>query len=123
VEAAPDNNWRKYLVCECIDAYLPLDEAQQQIFHRLLDTEPYRGITNMMTSWHRQGFEEGQRRVLGMLLEQRFGVLSPEAQQRLRSWPADRLDELILAVWRAQSLQELGLEEHNGNATPAPSAS
>ena len=118
VEATPANNWRKLLVCECIDAYMPLDPEQQQIYDRLLDTEPYRGISTMTTTWHRQGKEEGHREMLHILLQKKFGALSPDVEERLKNWPANRLSELAENLLQAQSLRELGLEGENGATLP-----
>jgi hypothetical protein len=58
-----------------------------------------------------QGLLKGQRRILLLLLEKRFGPLSPEARARLESWPTERLDEVTLALVDARSLEELGLGE------------
>jgi hypothetical protein len=58
-----------------------------------------------------QGEMRGQRRVLRIQLEKRFGPLTPAVQQRLEEWPPERLPELAEAVLEASSLRELGLEE------------
>jgi flagellar biosynthesis/type III secretory pathway protein FliH len=59
----------------------------------------------------KEGFIQGQRKMLLIELEAQFGPLSARVQDRLQSWPAERLPDLALAVVRAQSLKELGLEE------------
>jgi hypothetical protein len=45
------------------------------------------------------------------MLEARFGPLSPSAQERLENLDPERLEALSLALLKAQSLQELGLED------------
>jgi hypothetical protein len=57
------------------------------------------------------GQQQGQRTTLQKLLEARFGPLSPGAQQRLDSLSPERLEALALELLKAQSLQELGLED------------
>jgi hypothetical protein len=52
-----------------------------------------------------------QRTVLRKQLEARFGPLSLVARDRLESLGFDHLDALTLALLKAQSLQELGLED------------
>ena len=56
--------------------------------------------------------QQGHRRTtLQKLLEARFGPLSPGAQQRLESLSPEQLEALTLALLKAQSLEELGLED------------
>jgi putative transposase len=86
---------------------------------RVQQTEPYREIGPMMTTTYEKGKAEGVaegmakglRRSVRLLLERRFGPLSPAVLQRLEAWPTDRLEELLLAVPEAASLQELRLED------------
>jgi hypothetical protein len=58
-----------------------------------------------------RGVQKGQRELLHEQLETRFGPLSPAAQARLASWPAERLPDLGRALLSAASLQQLGLED------------
>ncbi len=44
-------------------------------------------------------------------LEARFGPLSPSAHERLENLDPERLEALTLALLKARSLQELGLED------------
>ena len=57
------------------------------------------------------GLQQGQRTTVQKLLEARFGPLSPGAQQRLESLSLEKLEALTLPLLKAQSLQELGLED------------
>jgi hypothetical protein len=106
-----ENDYRRFLLCECVEAYLTLDEEQQREYQRLLHTEPYREIEPMMMTTYEKGMEKGQRKSVQVLLEHRFGPLSPTAVQRLEEWPAERLTELLIGVLNAPSLQALGLED------------
>lgn len=118
VAGSRENDYRRALVVDFLEAYWPLNEAQRQEFDALLDTERFKGVRPMqMTTYQKgmlKGMEEGvlkeRREVLQIQLEARFGPLSPQLQQRLESLPAERLRELLLAVVKAQSLRELGLE-------------
>jgi len=58
-----------------------------------------------------EGIQEGQRRRICLLLGKRFGPLSPAVEKRVNEWPAERLDELVLALLDAPSLKALGLED------------
>ena len=58
-----------------------------------------------------EGLQQGQRTTLRKQLEARFGPLSPGAQERLEALSSERLETLTLGLLKAQSLQELGLED------------
>jgi hypothetical protein len=110
-----ENDYRRLLLQECVEAYLQLNEEEQQQFEQLLHTEPYKEIEPMMVTTFEKGIakgrEEGRREVARLLLERKFGPLSAGVAARLAAWPAERLDELILAVNDAPSLHALGLAE------------
>ncbi len=90
-------------------------------------SEPYSGVKAMGKTWFEQGEEQGlkksreegreegkvigQKEFLQAIIEKRFGPLSPKAQEKLESWPGDRLLDLGEALWKAHSTQDLGLEE------------
>ncbi len=110
-----ENEYRKFLLAECVQAYLPLDEPREQReFEQLLQTSEYQEVHVMATTWFEQGRLQGRqeerRAILVLQLEQRFGPLSPSARDKLENWPTDRLGELIRHVVTAKSLEELGLE-------------
>jgi hypothetical protein len=115
IQGAPLTEQQRFLLGECVQAYLPLDPPQQREFERLLATEPYRGVQTMNTTWYEKGLQQGRaeerRAVLRDQLEEKFGPLSGQVQERLQQLPADRLLGLTKAVLRAQSLRELGLED------------
>jgi hypothetical protein len=108
---SPENMWRKFLLCECVQAYAPLSGDQRRDLDRVLVSERYSGVGTMVKTWSELGEEKGQRKILRRQLEKRFGALSKEAQARFETWPADRLEELAEALLTANSLKELGLEE------------
>lgn len=105
----PENEYRKLLLCECVEAYTELDPKQQRAYEQLLKTEPYREVVPMMQTTFEKGIVKGQRGTLRLQLERRFGPLPPAVQKRLEEWPAERLEELTIAVLDAPSLQALGL--------------
>jgi hypothetical protein len=133
------NELRKYLLSGCVETYLPLETPEEQEeFERLLATEEFEEAKTMATTFYEQGLEEGriqaktmattfyeqglqqgmeqgevkgQRKLLALQVEGRFGPLSPEIRERLEQWPADRLTELGQKILHAESLSELGLED------------
>jgi hypothetical protein len=126
---ARENEYRRYLLLECLEAYATLDEAQAHELEALLRTEGYQGAQAMAVTTFEKGvqaglqqaattFEKGVqaglqswRTALQKQLEARFGPFSPTARERLESLGPERLEALTLALPEAQSLQELGLED------------
>lgn len=123
IQEAPLTEQQRFLLGECIQAYLPLDEAQQREFEKLVATEKYQGVRAMNVTWYEKGMEkgmekglargqeEGQRELVRDQLEERFGPLSAVALEKLERLRAEELKAVGKALLRAQSLSELGLEE------------
>src|SRR5438270_901520 len=85
IHAAPLTDQQRFLLGECVHAYLPLDPAQEREFERLIATAPYQGAQAMnVTPYEKgiakgreegreqgreQGREEGRRAILYSLVE------------------------------------------------------
>jgi hypothetical protein len=108
---AREDDYRRHLLLDCLEAYATLDEAQAQELEALLRTERYRGTQAMAITTFEKGLQQGQRTTLRKQLEARFGPLGPSAQQRLDSLSPERLEALTLELLKARSLQDLGLED------------
>jgi hypothetical protein len=111
IQEMPLTEQQRFLLGECVQSYLPLDDEQQREFERLVATEPFKGVRTMNVTWFEKGIDKGRRELLQEQLEERFGPLSAAVIERLRELPADRLTVLGRALVRAQSLRELGLED------------
>ena len=57
---------------------------------------------------------EEARRLLRLLLEEKFAPLSPGVIERLNGMSLEAIEQLLRAALRANSLRELGLENDNG---------
>jgi hypothetical protein len=114
IKDAPLTDQKRFLLAECVQAYLPLGEGQQREFDKMMATEKYQGVRQMNATWFdkglRQGREQERRAVLLEQLEDKFGPLTGAVREKVQQLPLERLTELTKAVLRAQSLQELGLE-------------
>jgi len=114
IATSAEPEMRKYLLCECVDAYLPLEEVQMKEYEQLLVTPVYQGARKYgKTSFelgHEQGKSEGALQVLRELLACRFGPLSEETSRRLKACSEAQLLELGKKILTATSLSELGLE-------------
>lgn len=109
---------RKYMLAECVEAYLPLDAAGRQQFEKLIGSSDFKGAKVMNKTSRELGREEGRReatqesaqRFLSELLEERFGTISEAVRSRLRTVTDEEASRLFKAAIRATSLKELGLE-------------
>ncbi|HVC95284.1 MAG TPA: hypothetical protein VND64_16430 [Pirellulales bacterium] len=115
ISAAPLPDQHRYLLGECVQTYLPLDESQWDDFNNLLTTKPYEGVKKMRATWFDQGVEkgreEGRREALTDLLVGRFGALPKKLSRRLKSLPPEQVASLFKQAYQAKSLRELGLED------------
>src|SRR5947209_2931335 len=55
-----ENDWRRYLLEECLEAYANLDEAQREHLQTLLDQEPFREVRPLMITTFERGKLEGK---------------------------------------------------------------
>ncbi len=105
---------RRYLLSECVEAYLPLEGPHLDEFEKLLRSEEYGMALQVGKTNFEKGLEEGigqgQQRALLRLLEKRFGPVSEAVRQRVGQLSQAQLDALADALLTAGSLAELGLE-------------
>jgi hypothetical protein len=106
LRAAPLTDQQRYLLAECVQAYLPLDVAQQRVFDQLVATETYQGVQEMNLTM----YDKGQQEMVIVMLEEKFGPLPKAVREKVLKMYREQLAPLAKAVLRAQSLQELGLE-------------
>jgi hypothetical protein len=106
-----ENDWRRFLLAECVEAYSDLDEAQRQRLQALLTTEPYQELRPLMITTYERGRIEERREMALMQLEVKFGPLSPEVKQRVDALSPEQLRQLLVDLVKSQSLKDLGLED------------
>lgn len=98
-----------------MDAYIRLEDPQLAQFVGWLESASESELKAMGTTFLGKAREEGvligQRKLLQLQLEGRFGSLSPLVQQRLEAMSAEQLRDVALAFHKAQSLEDLGLIE------------
>jgi hypothetical protein len=106
-----ENDFRRFLLAECLEAYANLEEAQKARLQELLATEQYQEVKPIMQTTFERGLEQGERRAALRFLEARFGPLPPEVKQRVEALSLGALAQLPMDVAKAQSLKELHLED------------
>lgn len=112
ITEAPLSEQGRFLLAECVQAYLPLNDEQQREYVRLVSSEPFAKVQQMNVTVFEKGLQQGReqarREMLQLLLEQRFGPLASEVQERLAALSADQVASLVPQVLTASSLTELG---------------
>jgi hypothetical protein len=106
---------RKRMLCECIQAYSPLEEDQRIELNSLLKRPEKTGASTMIKTLNEEaeerGILKGQRTFLLELLDAKFAPLSEAVRQKVIQMPEDKLRTLARAFVSANSLRELGLED------------
>jgi hypothetical protein len=115
IAQSSENDWRRYLLAECLEAYARLDDADRQRLHALLTTEAYQEARPLMiTTFERgkhEGLREGLREAVQLQLEVKFGPLPAAAQQRLAGLTPEQVRQLLVDLLKAESLRALHLED------------
>lgn len=106
-----DNDFRRFLLAERMEAYADLDDTQKERLKELLNTPPYQEVEAIMITTYERGIIQGERRSTLRLLEAKFGPPSAEVLRRVESLSWEELAQLQLEVLKAQSLKELRLED------------
>ena len=110
IATAGENDWRQFLLAECLEAYSKLDAAQRHQLDALIATQRFEEARPLMMTTYERGMLAGERRAALLQLEAKFGPLAPEIVQRLEELPAERLRQLLLDIVRVQLLEELHLD-------------
>ncbi len=106
------NEQEKYLLGECVEKYLPLDDEKWQELEVKLKTTPDTGVGNMRMTMSEKAFENGQRKLLlddiRWWLEKQF---NSEGLQFFSEIPEEldllTLSKLRKAIWGGQSIDDL----------------
>ncbi|MBI1830544.1 MAG: DUF4351 domain-containing protein [Planctomycetes bacterium] len=108
--AAPLSDQQRFLLGECVEAYLPLDEVQQREFEKLVMGDSEKGVPAVNKTSFEKGEEQGRREALREQLEDRFGPLPVTVTERLQQMSLAELVPLCKAILHAQSLKDLGFD-------------
>jgi len=105
-----ENDWRRFLLAECVEAYSDLDESQRQRLQGLLTTEQYQEVRPLMMTTYERGKMAGELAMVLRILDAKLGPLTPEIKGRVEALSPQQLEQLALDLIKAQSLKELGLQ-------------
>jgi hypothetical protein len=109
IAGSGENDYRRFLLAECLEAYADLDEAQKERLQALLQTEAYHEVEPLMKTTYERGIEQGKRQLTLQQLDAKFGPLTPEVKRRFEALSPEALARLQIDLLTAQALEELGL--------------
>jgi Domain of unknown function (DUF4351) len=98
------------LISKFVDTYLRLNDMEEQTFQAELDkigVAQKEAIMQVTISWEETGIEKGQRSLLNLLLEQKFGQLPDALNYRISSLSPDKLSALAIALLNFGSIDDL----------------
>ncbi len=115
IAGSAENDYRRFLLAECLEAYAELDEAQKERVQALLHSEAYPEVEPLMKTTYERGIEDGivqgERRSALRLMGAKFGPLSAEVKRQVEALTPEALARLQLDLLTAQALEELRLED------------
>ncbi len=114
IAGSGENDVRRFLLAECLEAYAPLDESEGKRVRALLQGEAYREVEPLMKTTYERGIEtgieRGERLSALRMMEAKFGPLSSEVRRQVEELSRDELERLQIAILTATSLADLGLD-------------
>ena len=110
---APLSEQERFLLGECVQAYLPMDEEQKLQFENLLQSGTYAEVRAMNQTMYEKGIEKGRQagqvELISSLIEERFGPIPEATRRELDRLPAEALRRMALKIGSAASLADLDL--------------
>jgi hypothetical protein len=108
-----ENDYRKLLLVDCVEAYLPMEGEQLVAYERLVREDPrYQEATKMHVTLREELEAIGERKGLQKLVmragTERFGAPDESVRRKLAEIEdVARLQDLVLAAGRAESWDQL----------------
>ena len=118
ISQAPLQTHERFLLGECVRAYLPMGPEHRAEWDKLLATETFLGVKAMNKTFYEEGIEEGiergmERELLDFavnVLEDRFGPLPAKILADLKSRSRQELRSMITNSYRITSLDALDFD-------------
>ncbi len=105
-----ENDWRRFLLAECLEAYADLDEGQRERLQALLTTEPYQEVKPIMITTYERGKIAERRESVLLQLETKYGPVSAAVKERVEALSPEELRQVQIDILKAESLKDLRLE-------------
>jgi hypothetical protein len=100
-------DYQRFLLTDCVNAYLPLDEEGRRMFERITAMEPYSKIVARNKTPYDMGMEHGARTLAIALLESKFRTVPKPYLERIQQLSQRELQELAVKTPNAATIDEL----------------
>lgn len=109
------NDWKLFLLVDCLDAYFPLSGTDLIEYEELMATHEREESRNMVRSildeareeGVEEGREEGSRRMVLSLLQRRFSPSPQDVPGKVAQLPAERLVDFAERIFKVRTLEGL----------------
>jgi len=112
---SPLNDAQRHILCECVEAYLPLEGPSLKEYDNTLLTRDFQEALMIGKTSFEKGIEkgigQGQIALLRRQLESRFGRVNDAVANRLEKLSSEQINQLADKLLTANSLAELGLTD------------
>ncbi|QLE55716.1 DUF4351 domain-containing protein [Nostoc sp. TCL26-01] len=85
------------LISGFIDTYLDLNVQEERIFQEqlaIIEPKQEEKVMQIVTSWMRQGMQQGEVKLICRLLNRRLGEVNPQLQERIQDLSTAELEDL-----------------------------
>ncbi|HYW21851.1 MAG TPA: DUF4351 domain-containing protein [Nodularia sp. (in: cyanobacteria)] len=107
------NPAKMQLISGFIDTYLSLNQQEETVFKSelgLLEPQEQEEVMQIVTSWMRQGIEQGAERekdLIIRLIKRKLGEIDRELESRIRSYDLDIVESLGEELWDFSTVEDL----------------
>lgn len=110
INESPLTDQQKFLLGDCVEAYLPLTSEQKAELDGILQTERYREIQRMNVTTYERGMQQGQvqgmQKLLTRFIEMTFGQVNPAIQAEMSRLSTPQEIELASAALKAATSED-----------------
>ena len=115
IAGSGENDFRRFLLAECLESYAELDETQKERLQALLQTEAYQEVEPLMKTTYERGIEPASSRASGGRpcgsWKQSSARCLSKSRNRLRHCRHEALAQLQIDLLKAHALEELHLDD------------
>lgn len=117
-KAATQDEWKRYLLFDCLDAYFTLTPSETIQFNEVLDTERFQGTKHMIQTIFDKARQEGRdeerekrrialQRICTTLLRSRYSQVPEDLIGRVHQLAPEQLEDLATRLANGESIDEV----------------
>ena len=111
IASSNSDDYTKYLIAECIQAYLPVPPTHEGMFMSIINAPAGEGLKPLRRTWTDLAVVAELVEVAKEQLTEKFGSLPPGAVAKMEAMYPREIRAVLSGLIKAASLQDLGLGE------------